>query len=86
MKVEAIYNAQNFCTGYKYGSSMYSSTTFDPTFYGNATNWYSISGFPNIAYVPSVYLNVYTQADIYQGSVRKYNDARTSNFLSRDPY
>lgn len=86
MKVESPINAQNFCTGYQYGSYIYSSTTFTPTFYGNATNWYSISGFPNIAYVPAVYLNVYTQADIYQGSVRKYNDARTSNFLSRDPY
>jgi hypothetical protein len=85
MKVEAS-QTQDYCSGQILGSFYYSSTTFDPTFYGNATNWYSISGFANRAYVPSPYhLIASTQADIYQSSVRKYNDKMTSQYFSKDP-
>lgn len=84
MKVESPYT-QDYCTGEILGAFNYSSTSFDPTFYGSATNWWSISGFPNIAYVPFYALTASTQADIYQGYVEKYNDAITKENFLRDP-
>lgn len=42
----------------------YSSSWFTPTWYGNQTSWWSISGFPNIAYVPFPSAVSETQGDI----------------------
>ncbi|MBG0788008.1 MAG: hypothetical protein H0S79_23220 [Anaerolineaceae bacterium] len=85
MKLEAT-QRQDYCTGVTLGGLNYSSTTFDPTFYGNSTNWFSISGFANTAYVPSPYhLVAYTQGDIYQGYSLQYNDAKTRQYFSKTP-
>lgn len=80
-----IESSQNndFCTGSVLGGFYYSSSSFDPQFYGSATSWQSISGFPNRAYVPSPYHAIaYTQGDIKQGSVLKYSDAKTRQYFS----
>lgn len=53
------------------------STYFTPTWYGNGTNWWTISGFANNAYVPFIMGWSWTQGDIYQNSSLKYNDAQT---------
>ena len=72
----------NYCTGS--GATLnYSSTTVaQPTWSGNQTFKYVISGFPNIAYVPeSPYGGLsYTQGDIYQGTTLRYNDARINQY------
>ena len=53
------------------------STDFTPTWDGNGTNWWTISGFANNAYVPFPHGWSWTQGDIYQNSSLKYNDAQT---------
>ncbi len=80
-------NNQDFCTGNNLGGFYYSSTSFDPQFNNYAISWWSISEFPNRAYVPSPYYAIaYTQGDIKQGSVLKYNDARTKTTFSPFAY
>lgn len=68
--------AENYCTQstttLNYGSSIVSQ----PTWIGNQTSKYLISGFPNTAYVPWPSGYSYTQGDIYRGTTLKYNDAR----------
>lgn len=68
---------ENYCTESNATLNYGSSTIAQPTWSGNQTSKYSISGFPNIAYVPlpnSGYS--YTQGDIYQGTTLKYDNAR----------
>ena len=86
MKLEAP-QTQDYCTGDGLGALNYSSTSFDPGWISEtATNWFSISGFSDIAYVPSPYhVIAYTQADIYQGYELKYNDAKTRQYFSKSP-
>ncbi len=74
---------ENYCT--QQGATLdYGSSYFTPTWYGNQTGYWSISGFPNNAYVPFPSGWSRTQGDIYQGSSLKYNDAMTYQFWSKD--
>jgi len=66
---------ENFCTG-ALDSLNYGSTYFNPTWSGNQTPYYSISGFPNKAIIPWPQGHSTTQGDIYQGTTLKYNDAK----------
>lgn len=74
--------AENYCTQ---SSAIlnYGSSTIQPTWSGNQTLTYSISGFPNTAYVPWPSGYSYTQGDIYQGTTLKYNDALVRQFWPR---
>lgn len=59
----------------------YGSTTISqPTWSGNQTVIYNISGFPNNAYVPWPSGYSYTQGDIYQGTTLKYDNQRIYQF------
>ena len=69
------YCAKNFTT-LNYGST----TIAQPSWSGNQTVIYNISGFPNKAYVPWPSGYSYTQSDIYQGTTLKYNDQRDYQF------
>lgn len=84
MKVEAVQN-QDYCTGDRLGETIHSSSWFDPAWATQtSTNWYTISGFSNIAYVPSPnYANAYVQADIYNNYDLEYDDARTEQHFYR---
>lgn len=68
--------AENYCTQNPITLNYGSTTISQPTWSGNQTSTYSISGFPNTAYVswPSGYS--YTQGDIYESTTLKYDDAR----------
>ena len=70
-------SAENFCTQASVNLN-YSSSWFTPTFSGNSTNWWSISGYPNIAYVPFPQALSYTQGDLYQNGTLKYDNAQTT--------
>jgi hypothetical protein len=74
--------AEDYCTQYSTILN-YGSTTIQPAWSGNQTLTYSISGFPNNAYVPWPSGYSYTQGDIYQGTTLKYNDARSYQFWPR---
>jgi len=67
---------ENFCTEDAMFLAYYSSY-FTPTWNGNNTNWYSINGFPNIAYVPYPTAVSETQADIYQSGALYIDNALT---------
>lgn len=71
---------ENYCSQQfailNYGSSVVSQ----PTWSGNQTYTYSISGFPNTAYVPWPSGYSYTQGDIYQNTTLKHNDVRVYQF------
>lgn len=78
---------ENYCTEAS-ATLNYASYYFDPSFSnGTSTNWYSISGFPNKAYVP---LTDYgagwsrTRSDIYLYSTLQYNDALTTQYWPRN--
>lgn len=85
MAIEST-QTQDFCTGNTLGRLKFSSTWFEPTFYGNTTNWFSVSSFPNNAYIPLPYNALaFTQADIYHDGTLKYNDARTREIFPHTP-
>lgn len=70
-------SASNFCTQGFALLNKY-STFFTPTWNGNNTSWYSISGFPNLAYVPSPPAVSFTQGDVYQSGALHTDDAMTT--------
>ena len=74
---------EDFCTEGSV-SLDYSSSWFTPTFYGNETSWFYISGFPNIAYVPFPTAVSETQGDIRQSGSLMYDDAITSQTFRND--
>ncbi|NMC28572.1 MAG: hypothetical protein GYA45_00685 [Pelolinea sp.] len=74
---------EDFCTENSV-SLNYSSSWFTPTFSGNSTSWWSISGFQNIAYVPFPSAISETQGDLYQSGVLQYNDAKTQQVFTND--
>ena len=67
--------AENYCTTSP-ATLNYGSSTIQPTWSGNQSTIYSISGFPNVAYVPWPGGYSYSQGDIYQGTTLKYDNAR----------
>ena len=71
--------AENFCTESQV-SLNYASDWFTPDFYGNATNWWTISGFPNVAYVPGYSIVSQTQSDIIEAVV--HSDALTNQVFT----
>lgn len=78
MRIEAVQN-QDYCTGNTLGGYVRASNWFDPGWATQtSTNWFSISGFLNTAYVPGPYYeNAYVQADIYQDYELEHDNART---------
>lgn len=83
----SVYNArmrtyipgENYCTQDD-DTLNYASTFFQPTWYGNETAWWSISGFPDEAYVPFPSGWSRTRSDIYQYGYLKFDDAYTYQF------
>lgn len=72
--------AEDYCSK-NFAILNYASTTVaQPTWSGNQTVIYNISGFPNNAYVPWPSGYSYTQSDIYQGTTLKYDDQRIYQF------
>ena len=74
---------ENFCTESQV-SLNYASSWFTPTFSGNSTNWWSISGFPNIAYVPFPSAISQTRGDVMESGIVEYNDAITSQLFTNN--
>jgi len=73
--------AENFCTESQI-SLNYASSWFTPDFFGITTNWWTISGFPNIAYVPGITIQSRTQSDIILSGGQVYNDAISSQLFT----
>jgi hypothetical protein len=75
--------AENYCTESQL-SLNHMSSPFTPTFYGNSTNWWSISGFADIGYVPGYSIVSRTQSDIILSGGQVYNDATSSQIFSNN--
>lgn len=70
---------EDYCTQNPATLNHYSAW-FTPSWSGNNSYIYNISGFPNNAYVPIPSGWSRTQGDIYQYGTRKYNDAQTHQY------
>ena len=84
-RVKTYIYGENYCTENS-ATLNHASTYFTPTFYGLSTNWWTISGFANNAYVP---LTAYagwsrTRSDIYEDGLLQFNDAYTTQYWPRN--
>lgn len=74
---------EDYCT--ENGATLnHGSTYFNPTWYGNQTGYWSISGFANNAYVPFPSGWSRTEGDICRYGQLKYSNARTYQYWSKD--
>lgn len=83
-RIQSYIDGEDYCTDQVDATLNYASTFFDPTWDENETNWWHIIGFPDTAYVPFNWGESWTQSDISDGYLLRYDDERTSNWWPRD--